>query len=314
MILLVVVVIWAIGALLASLGAWLVAITAQYAIGALVAALVVGIEMLITGILTSTVFWVAASAYGIYSGYKTIKESKNNPNLTRNDAAYEYGYGTAEIILSLIPFWGKFKGRTKGENSKTNNAGKFEDDLMNKPSDNSKSMRELDDFTKTKKSGKFEESSLDEVKGGDKVGESNPKVAKEEIDIKYWKEPKQINGRKVYQRDDLFDPNFKDADGLTNVERMKDGLSPIGYDGEKINMHHLTQTEPGPMAEVGGKFHSDNSDALHFPDQKSFRRPDGRKADWPKSKTGRYKSTSQSNQYNAWRKNYWKIRANDFKE
>lgn len=155
---------------------------------------------------------------------------------------------------------------------------------MNKPSVN-KSAR---DFDANKKSGKFE--------------------------LKYWEQPKQINGRKVYQRNDLFDPNFKDADGLTNIERMNEGLAPIGYDGEKINMHHLIQMEPGSMAEVGGKFHSDNTNVLHLPDQKSFRRPDGRKADWPKTKTGRYKQTPQSSQYDTWRKNYWKTRANDFKK
>jgi len=56
--------------------------------------------------------------------------------------------------------------------------------------------------------------------------------------------------------------------------------------------------------EVGGKFHSDNTNVLHLPDQKSFRTPDGRKADWPKTKTGRYKQTTQSSQYDTWRKNY----------
>ncbi len=66
-------------------------------------------------LLQSTVFWVAASAYGIYTGIERINAAKNNPNLTRNQTAYEYGFGTTEIILSLLPFWGKFKRRPKRE-------------------------------------------------------------------------------------------------------------------------------------------------------------------------------------------------------
>ncbi len=58
---------------------------------------------------------MAASVYGIYTGYNRIKDTKNNPNLTRKDAAFEYGFGTTEIILSLLPFWGKFKRRPKRE-------------------------------------------------------------------------------------------------------------------------------------------------------------------------------------------------------
>ncbi len=120
----------------------MVAITAQYAIGAFVAALVVGIEMLITGILTSTVFWVAASAYGIYTGIERINAAKNNPHLTRNQTAYEYGFGTTEIILSLLPFWGKFKRKSNSKQVK--NSGS--DDLVMPTHNTSSTINKTTDF------------------------------------------------------------------------------------------------------------------------------------------------------------------------
>ena len=34
----------------------------------------------------------------------------------------------------------------------------------------------------------------------------------------------------------------------TNVERMAEGLAPIGTDGRPINLHHMTQKQSGPIA------------------------------------------------------------------
>lgn len=65
--------------------------------------------------------------------------------------------------------------------------------------------------------------------------------------MKYWK-AKNVNGRKVYQKDDLFDPHRVDTDGLTNIQRMKAENAPIGNDGLEMNLHHLTQDEPGAIA------------------------------------------------------------------
>jgi hypothetical protein len=53
------------------------------------------------------------------------------------------------------------------------------------------------------------------------------------------------------------------VDDVSNVDRMVKGRAPIGYDGQPVNLHHLTQNEPGALAEVGGKFHADNTDVLH---------------------------------------------------
>ncbi|WP_245256849.1 HNH/ENDO VII family nuclease, partial [Bartonella sp. DB5-6] len=75
---------------------------------------------------------------------------------------------------------------------------------------------------------------------------------------------------KVYQRNDLFDPNQrvkwrvnkKDVWG-TNIERMKTGRAPIGFDGEPVELHHLKQTPEGPIAEISKEFHKKYTSVIH---------------------------------------------------
>lgn len=83
---------------------------------------------------------------------------------------------------------------------------------------------------------------------------------------KYWsQEPIQFNGNKVYQRNDLVDPSRVDSQtGLTNLDLMKNGLAPYGPDGKKVNLHHMLQTQDGPIAEVTQSFHQKNSGAINI--------------------------------------------------
>lgn len=85
--------------------------------------------------------------------------------------------------------------------------------------------------------------------------------------------PKEINGRRVYQKNDLFDPNQVDELGESNLAKMKKGKAPIGRDGEVIELHHMTQNETigftnkkGSLAEVSNTFHKDkkNSYVIHI--------------------------------------------------
>ncbi|MCA2406938.1 hemagglutinin repeat-containing protein [Rhizobium leguminosarum] len=89
---------------------------------------------------------------------------------------------------------------------------------------------------------------------------------------KFWsQEPLQFQGNKVYQRNDIFDPNLvtswreggKVITG-TNLERMASGRAPIGTDGKSVNLHHITQTQSGPIAEVAQSFHQGNSSVIHI--------------------------------------------------
>ena len=88
---------------------------------------------------------------------------------------------------------------------------------------------------------------------------------------KYWsKDPIEFNGNKVYQRNDLFDPNlmttWTDKGKIikgTNLERMASGRAPIGHDGNSINLHHMTQNKNGAIAEVTQTFHQQNKTVIH---------------------------------------------------
>ncbi|WP_416426987.1 hemagglutinin repeat-containing protein [Pseudomonas sp. App30] len=89
---------------------------------------------------------------------------------------------------------------------------------------------------------------------------------------KFWsKDPIEFNGNRVYQRDDLFDPNLitswrergKVVTG-TNIERMATGRAPIGLDGKSVNLHHMTQTQSGAIAEMTQTFHQTNSKVIHI--------------------------------------------------
>ncbi len=138
----------------------------------------------------------------------------------------------------------------------------------------------------------------------------NPGGPDESRLAKKWKS-KQVEGRTVYQRDDLFDPNFLDPEtGLTNRQRMAKGKAPIGIDGEEINLHHLTQDEPGSMVELTAAKHTEDSKVLHMyrnQHDKYWRDGDGRKH--------RYRSAPPSmnrGPFNRWKEKYWAKRALDF--
>jgi RHS repeat-associated protein len=113
------------------------------------------------------------------------------------------------------------------------------------------------------------------------------------ISRKYWKGITQFKGNRVYKRDDLFNPLFKDKRGRTNIQRMKKGLAPIGKDGKSINLHHMTQRQSSAIAEVSSTFHSSHSSIIHIN---------------PSSVS----SGINRKEFGNWRRSYWKNRANDF--
>lgn len=93
---------------------------------------------------------------------------------------------------------------------------------------------------------------------------SNPLTKVDQYGLAGCWTAKNVQGRKVYQRNDIFDPHRVDADGLTNIQRMKGGNAPIGHDGLEINLHHATQDEPGAVIEILSSYHSKNDRALHI--------------------------------------------------
>lgn len=103
----------------------------------------------------------------------------------------------------------------------------------------------------------------------------------------------EFKGVRVYKRDDLIDPALKDPNGMTNLERMKNGLAPYGPDQHPINLHHTIQAVDGPLAEVTQTFHVEYRDIIHI---NPHTIPSG----------------IDRAAFGAWRKQYWMERAKDF--
>ena len=124
---------------------------------------------------------------------------------------------------------------------------------------------------------------------GNSAGHANNAVSQ-----RLWS-TSEFNGTRVYQRDDLIDPSLMDARGRSNLERMQSGIAPIGPDGKSINLHHTIQSPTGPVAEVTATFHQQNSRVIHINPSTI---PSG--IDRPA--------------FDAFRRNYWINRSNDFSQ
>jgi filamentous hemagglutinin len=110
----------------------------------------------------------------------------------------------------------------------------------------------------------------------------------------YWPSFVEFKGNKVYQRDDLIDPaRINPENGQTSIENMKKGNAPTGPDGKPINIHHLIQTEKGSLAEVTHRFHKAYSKIIHI-------------------NPGSTESGINRQEFDKFRRSYWKERANDF--
>jgi hypothetical protein len=81
---------------------------------------------------------------------------------------------------------------------------------------------------------------------------------------KYWIRSKDFGGNKVYQRDDLINPRLLDARGRTNLQRMQKGIAPVGPDGRSVNLHHMLQSQNGPIAEMTETFHKGYHSIIHI--------------------------------------------------
>jgi hypothetical protein len=44
---------------------------------------------------------------------------------------------------------------------------------------------------------------------------------------------------------------------------MQDGYAPYGPDGKKVNIHHIDQTNNGPVMEITASEHQQNYSQLH---------------------------------------------------
>lgn len=108
----------------------------------------------------------------------------------------------------------------------------------------------------------------------------------------FWTRTVNFKGNLVYQRPDLIDPNLSQG-GLSNLQRMQNGLAPFARDGSKIVLHHMLQTMEGPIAEVTDTFHRIYSKTIHI-------------------NPNTIPSGIDRFAFNLWRAEYWMERAKDF--
>jgi len=102
-----------------------------------------------------------------------------------------------------------------------------------------------------------------------RLGNATAEVAGELNDVKeaskgFWKEIAEFEGKKIYKREDLYDLARKDSRGRTNLERMQLGRAPIGRDGRVVNIHHMLQSDGGPLIVLSGSMHQKYSKILHI--------------------------------------------------
>ena len=125
---------------------------------------------------------------------------------------------------------------------------------------------------------------------GDEVTESLEKGVKsfqgEKSVDEFGRKTVEVNGKTITMDNNTFDPAFVDKQGRTNVQRMEQGLAPIGKDGKSVNIHHIDQTNYGPVIEITATEHQKNYSKLH-------------------ANRGKLPSQINRNEFNAWRINYW---------
>ncbi|PZV18268.1 MAG: hypothetical protein DCF20_04235 [Pseudanabaena sp.] len=139
----------------------------------------------------------------------------------------------------------------------------------------------------------FGEDGLDylEKQGGEEVIEqSRRRITKLEKGIIDSGKTVKYKGQKFVKRD-VFDIKYIDADRQSNLDRMTQGLAPIGRDEKPIHLHHMKQQNNGTIAELTSTEHNEHSKTLH-----------------------RYAEKSQidRNEFAKLRAAYWKERTKDF--
>ncbi|EID55764.1 DUF6531 domain-containing protein [Saccharomonospora xinjiangensis] len=121
---------------------------------------------------------------------------------------------------------------------------------------------------------------------------------------KFWT-PVEYKGQRVYQRDDLIDPAYvspEDNYGRTNLKRMTQGLAPMGPDDKPLNIHHMLQTQDGPLAELTQSMHLAQGDYAGSGSYNTLH--------W-KAGTN-IPSGIDRDEFAEWKKEYWKDRAKGF--
>lgn len=113
----------------------------------------------------------------------------------------------------------------------------------------------------------------------------------------------EINGRKCLVKADI-DLDYKDEDGLTNRQRMAQGLAPLdSKTGKPLELHHLGQKPDSPLVELTEEEHrtGEYKDGLKM---QSLWHDNAKETE----------VHGKGNKWNPERAAHWKARAENFKE
>lgn len=93
-----------------------------------------------------------------------------------------------------------------------------------------------------------------------------------EILVSYNYKKLKIGKNDLYYNPNVI-PDILDSEGRTQLERIWDGIAPLGFDGVSMNIHHLTRHQPGIFVLISDNLHKKKSQALHFRDKKYYVQP-----------------------------------------
>lgn len=83
-----------------------------------------------------------------------------------------------------------------------------------------------------------------------------------------------VNGWRLYFNRNEIDLNRSNAKKINNYNLLKQGESPIGADGQPMNLHHLTRRQPGSIVLLPGSFHTQYTGLLHLRSEQHMRQPE----------------------------------------
>lgn len=107
---------------------------------------------------------------------------------------------------------------------------------------------------------------LIDIKSNKFIKKDISKYIKSPEEIEIYKNLKtkavEVNGRPCLVRDDI-NVAIVDNNGITNLERMKNGLAPIDETGRPYNLHHIGQKMDSPFVELKESEHIGYSNIIH---------------------------------------------------
>lgn len=104
-----------------------------------------------------------------------------------------------------------------------------------------------------------------ETAWSDEIIDSISSIEEGEIYLNSGLKEENINGRACLVKENIDLNRPVDPLNRTNMQRMEKGLSPIGENGEKIELHHIGQKSDGPLVELTQSEHrgKDSDGILH---------------------------------------------------